>query len=140
MAFKGNKSRITIPLVEMTPMIDIVFLLIIFFMVAAQFAQQAHVELKLPQEQGELHKEQIQKTLVINVLQDGSIIVNKSEGVISIEVLEGVVGDALHSEGTDWNNITVRADENTKAKSLNQVLAVLNKHGLTATNIATETQ
>ena len=109
-------------------------------MVAAQFAQQAHVELKLPQEQGELHKEQIQKTLVINVLQDGLIIVNKSEGAISIEVLEGIVGDALDNEGTDWNNITVRADENTKAKSLNQVLAVLNKHGLTATNIATEMQ
>ena len=41
MPFKRSQSRNNVPVVEMTPMIDIVFLLIIFFMVAAQFAQQA---------------------------------------------------------------------------------------------------
>ena len=53
MAFGSTKSRVIVPIVEMTPMIDIIFLLIIFFMVAAQFAQQARVDLNLPLENGE---------------------------------------------------------------------------------------
>ena len=53
MAFKNNRSRVIVPAIEMTPMIDIIFLLIIFFMVAAQFAREAHVDLNLPSEQGE---------------------------------------------------------------------------------------
>ncbi|MBT4531005.1 MAG: biopolymer transporter ExbD [Phycisphaerae bacterium] len=138
MSFKGSKSRVIIPIVELTPMIDIVFLLIIFFMVAAQFAQQAHVELQLPKEAGEQLKDKAQGVLVINVLRDGSIMVDKNEGSISLAVLEGIVGDSIGTDGADWKNITVRADENTLAKSLNEVLAVLHKFGLSATNIATE--
>ena len=67
MAFKGSNSRVIIPIVEMTPMIDIVFLLIIFFMVAAQFAQQAHVNLNLPDEVGEQKEDKPVSTLVINI-------------------------------------------------------------------------
>ena len=39
--------------VEITPMIDVVFLLIIFFMVTARFARDTRAELNLPQEKGE---------------------------------------------------------------------------------------
>jgi biopolymer transport protein ExbD len=139
MEFKGNKSRVIIPVVEMTPMIDIVFLLIIFFMVAAQFAQQAHIKLDLPTEVGEeiTHKEH--NKLVINILEDGTIIVDKSEGSISLQELESIVGSTLGEDNTSWQNITLRADENALSKSLNEVIGVLHKHGLSATNVATET-
>lgn len=139
MEFKGNKSRVIIPIVEMTPMIDIVFLLIIFFMVAAQFAQQAHVELDLPKEIGEDASDKEQSKLVINILADGSIIVDKTEGAISLQDLETIIGSTLDEPDSNWQNISLRADENSLAQSLNDVISLLHKHGLSATNVATET-
>jgi biopolymer transport protein ExbD len=138
MDFKGSKSRIIIPVVEMTPMIDIVFLLIIFFMVAAQFAQEAHVNLNLPNEKGEQKDTEIQRTLVINILADGSIIIDNSKGKISIEEIDSIIATTVNADGADWNNISIRADEQSTAGTLNEILVILSKHGLSATNIATE--
>jgi len=138
MVFKGSNSRVIIPIVDMTPMIDIVFLLIIFFMVAAQFAQQAHVNLNLPNEVGEQKEGKTKNTLVINILDDGSIVVDNSQGAISIEDIDDIVGEAVNIEGVLWKNITIRADENAQTGVLNEVLVILSKHGLSATNIATE--
>ena len=67
MPFKTKSTRIIIPIVEMTPMIDIIFLLIIFFMVAAQFANQSKVDLQLPKETGEQLKNESPSTLAINI-------------------------------------------------------------------------
>lgn len=138
MVFKGSNSRVIIPIVDMTPMIDIVFLLIIFFMVAAQFAQQAHVNLDLPNEVGERKESNTKSTLVINILDDGSIVVDNSKGAISIEDIDDIVSKAVNIEGVLWKNITIRADENAQTGVLNEVLVILSKHGLSATNIATE--
>jgi len=138
MVFKGSNSRVIIPIVDMTPMIDIVFLLIIFFMVAAQFAQQAHVNLDLPNEVGEQKEGKTKNALVINILDDGSIVVDNSQGAISIEDIDDIVGEAVNIEGVLWKNITIRADENAQTGVLNKVLVILSKHGLSATNIATE--
>jgi len=138
MVFKGSNSRVIIPIVDMTPMIDIVFLLIIFFMVAAQFAQQAHVNLDLPNEVGEQKEGKTKNTLVINILDNGSIVVDNSQGAISIEDIDDIVGEAVNIEGVLWKNITIRADENAQTGVLNKVLVILSKHGLSATNIATE--
>ena len=138
MAFKGSTSRVIIPVVEMTPMIDIVFLLIIFFMVAAQFAQQAHVNLNLPNEKGEQKDTETQNTLVINILADGSIVIDNSKGAISIEEVDTIIATTVNTDGTDWKNISIRADEQATASTLNEVLIILSKHGLSATNIATE--
>jgi biopolymer transport protein ExbD len=122
----------------MTPMIDIVFLLIIFFMVAAQFAQQAHVQLDLPEENGEQNENKTTNSLVINILNDGSLLLDNSQGVIALQEIDDIVAHAVQIKQVDWNNITIRADKNANSRALNEVLVVLNKHGLEATNIATE--
>ena len=138
MPFKGSKSRVIIPVVEMTPMIDIVFLLIIFFMVAAQFAQQAHVNLNLPNEKGEQKESDSQNTLVINILSDGSIVMDNSKGSIPIDEVDEIISASINTDGIHWKNISIRADERATAGTLNEVLVLLSKHGLSATNIATE--
>ena len=107
-------------------------------MVAAQFAQQAHVSLELPEEAGEMNEDKAQSTLVINILDDGSIIVDNSDGVISLSEVDDIVAEAVQASDVDWKNITIRSDENATAASLNEVLVILSKHGLSATNIATE--
>jgi len=60
--------------INMTPMIDMVFLLLIFFLAAASFAkQERHVDIHLPSSSGSKALSEPSKQLVINILQDGGI-------------------------------------------------------------------
>ncbi len=138
MPFKSKTSRIIIPVVEMTPMIDIIFLLIIFFMVAAKFAQQATIDLNLPNEVGEVTPAETPSALIINLTADGEIVLDTPDNIISIEALDARIQSFVDSESATWDLITLRADEYAESSSLNEILRVLNKHGLRATRIATE--
>ncbi|MDP7006519.1 MAG: biopolymer transporter ExbD [Phycisphaerales bacterium] len=138
MAFKHSRTKVIVPVVEMTPMIDIVFLLIIFFMVAAQFAQQARVDLELPMEQGEEVQELGVSVLTINLRSNGEILVENNEDVVSIVELNAMIRNVLMNKENSWQDISIRADKNASTGVLNEVLVLLNKHGLSATKIATE--
>jgi biopolymer transport protein ExbD len=138
MHFKSKKTHDGSSLVEMTPMIDIVFLLIIFFMVAAQFAQQARLDLHLPEERGESQEGSQNAGLVINIREDGGIILDTDSPPITIEELEEQIKAVLLTDGAPWQNLLIRADQNATSTSLNEVLRLLNTHGLSAARIATE--
>lgn len=59
--------------INMTPMIDVVFLLIIFFLVSSHLAQQENaVRLDLPKAVSGLEDETRIDTIVVNVLSDGT--------------------------------------------------------------------
>ncbi|MDP6602089.1 MAG: biopolymer transporter ExbD [Phycisphaerales bacterium] len=126
------------PEVEMTPMIDIVFLLIIFFMVAAQFAQQARLDLDLPRERGEQMESKEESGLVINIGRDGSIVLETDQPAVTLDVLEQRIAQAVASGQPDWQGLMIRADRNADASTLNEVIELLHDQGLSATRIATE--
>ena len=138
MPFRSKTSRIIIPIVEMTPMIDIIFLLIIFFMVAAKFAQQATIDLNLPNEKGEVVPADTPSALIINLTANGEIILDSPDNMISIDALDSRIQSFVDAESATWDLITLRADEHAESSSLNEILRILNKHGLRATRIATE--
>lgn len=57
----------------MTPMIDVVFLLIIFFLVSSHLAkQEANIKLDLPSAQTALENTTDRPQLTLNILDDGS--------------------------------------------------------------------
>ena len=62
---------------NMTPMIDVVFLLIIFFLVSSHLAkQEVHLDLPLPSaESGEKRTDESSPRLTINVLGNGQLVV-----------------------------------------------------------------
>ncbi len=58
--------------INMTPMIDVVFLLIIFFLVSSHLAKQEnHVELALPTAASALDDPETRETLTVNILANG---------------------------------------------------------------------
>jgi biopolymer transport protein ExbD len=61
---------------NMTPMIDVVFLLIIFFLVSSHLAkQETHLQLPLPvADSGNKNVDESTARLTINVLSDGSLL------------------------------------------------------------------
>lgn len=67
-----NKQDRLLP-VDMTPMIDIVFQLLIFFLTTAQLAQFSRAELDLPQEEGEQTEAVEEAGIIVNLLADGTI-------------------------------------------------------------------
>ena len=107
-------------------------------MVAAQFARESNVELNLPAEQGEQDAEHDPSKLVLNILPNGEIVLDNTRGAIDLTELELLVEAVIAEDGATWQNITIRADEDSSTKILNEVLVILNRQGLSATRIATE--
>lgn len=139
MKFGGTRNRDKMLLVDITPMIDVVFLLIIFFMVAAQFARTTRAELDLPQEPGEQEQQAEEAGLVINVLADGSLIVN--EQAVDLEGLVEIVNEevqTVHQGDAKKVKLLIRSDRNNDTSRLNQILNRLEMLGVGAARLATE--
>lgn len=61
--------------VNLTPLIDVVFLLLIFFMVSTSFTKETHLKVDLPQANGEPSSE-LPEQIEILIAVDGSYAVN----------------------------------------------------------------
>lgn len=65
--------------INMTPMIDVVFLLIIFFLVSSHLAKQENtIPLKLPTANSGIDETHNRQSVVVNVLADGSWMIGGS--------------------------------------------------------------
>ena len=95
------ERRVTL---DMSPLMDIVFLLLIFFLVTTTFLPDSGMELELPESTTSSASELT--PTVITVAQDGSIQLDGRD--ISVEELENAVR-ALPP--ADRERITVRADQ-----------------------------
>jgi biopolymer transport protein ExbD len=134
---KKRKDRMLI--IEITPMIDVVFLLIIFFMTTAQFARMTRAEVDLPREKGEQEQEPEEAGLVVNLTADGGIIVAGS--TLTIDGLDDLVADVVArdaEEGGGPTKLLIRADRNADSTALNQLVTRLQAHGIGAARLATE--
>ena len=122
--------RITIPesasaknaSINLTPMIDMVFLLIIFFLVSSNMVQQeSSIPVDLPQAKtGEIQKDNDQsKKIVITVLGDGSIVIGTQ--TMTLDQLEKHL--VLQRQLTfDSLKIRIRADRMTPYGSVEPIM------------------
>ncbi len=80
------------PAINLTPMIDIVFQLIIFFMVGARFTElEKQVDLSVPQVAGAAQLPPTPEKRVINVFRDGRLELNRQP--ITLEALARQLAD-----------------------------------------------
>lgn len=124
--------------VDITGMIDVVFLLIIFFMTTAQFARMTRAEIDLPKEAGEQLESRMSAGIIVNVADDGSIIVERQ--VIGLDRLVRMVAAEVARSGDDPAGVelTVRADRALSAAVLNDIARALAGAGLRGVRLATE--
>jgi biopolymer transport protein ExbD len=73
------------PDINLTPLIDVVFLLLIFFMVSTTFDKESRIKVELPQAATQDEKVEEKKTLDITVDAQGRFYVNQKE-VINTEI------------------------------------------------------
>ena len=138
MRFDARRRKSRLLPVDMTPMIDIVFQLLIFFLTTAQLAQFSRAEMDLPEEAGEQVETAEEAGIIVNVLVDGSIEV---AGEILDDASFAVLAEELVIDHRDDDlsrlRPLVRADRNAPAARLNRVLEMLQAAGVPAVRIAT---
>src|SRR5687768_10886638 len=116
MKFRNARhSRERTMMFDLTPMIDIVFLLIIFFLTTAQFSRMTRADVELAIQPGEQEEAPDEPGIVINVTNDGSIIVDDED--VGITGLQRIIQrEIAHHEGrADMVKTLLRADRRLAA-------------------------
>jgi len=105
---------------DLTPMIDVILLLIIFFMLSSQFATSELRPVDLPRQEGEAPmSESASAKLVIDMDRDGNFSV-LGEPVEAAQVA-GRIAAVQRETGTRHSGVVVRADRAAPASALNRL-------------------
>ena len=127
---KKDKSSFSI---EITPLIDIVFLLVIFFVVTSKVGESQFLSLDLPKTESFNYKT-VQTSNEIVISNDGSIYIN--DKLISINDLEN-----LEQEIFELNNngelLVLSAESESLHVWVITVMDILNKYGFNEIQIRT---
>jgi biopolymer transport protein ExbD len=121
--------------INMTPMIDVVFQLIIFFLVTSHFAkQEAHLPLPLPgADSATALKDDSAPRLVINVTADGTPLF--SGRALSPAELQQRLGERIAELGKD-TEVRIRADRSVAYRHIEPVLLACARAGIWNVNYA----
>lgn len=121
---------------EVTPLIDIVFLLLIFFVLNSQFDKFTSMDLSLPKvNSGQLNKI-TGDNLNIEVTSNGEVVLN---GALLKEFSYLTLDDFIKKNYADSKIAVISADSDTKYQYLVTVMDVLNRNNFDRVEInATE--
>lgn len=120
--------------INLTPMIDVILTLLVFFMTATKFydADENQLEVKVPQVAAAPPLTQPPDDLVINVNESGEIIVGGD--VLTLDQLKTRLAEA--KENYPDQAVTVRADGRTMHQNVADVLSSCYAAGISKTVLA----
>jgi biopolymer transport protein ExbD len=125
---------------DLTPMIDVVLLLIIFFMLTAQFALTLKTPLDLPQEPGASHAELSPTAVVVDLTKDGELRL-AAEPISMAAFLQVIAADLRRIKadggGDKSFDLTIRVDRACPAVHLNTLAGSLTQLGVRNWKLAT---
>jgi biopolymer transport protein ExbD len=123
------------PEVNLTPLIDVVFLLLIFFMVSTTFEQQSRIQIELPEATAEATKPD-DDSLEIIIDAQGRLFIWEEQVVnTELKTLKGAIGKAVgEREGIP---VIIRADAKTPHQAVITALDATSQLGLTRISLAT---
>lgn len=124
------------PEVNMTSLIDVVLLLLIFFMVSTSFVKQSQISIRLPEADSAVIVEEVAEQIDIMITEQGTYLVNNRELVNS---RPETIRNALRKvSGGDSNlPLTISADANARHQHVVTAMDVAGKLGFTRISIAT---
>jgi biopolymer transport protein ExbD len=122
---------------DLTPMIDVVLLLIIFFMLTAQFANTQKTPMELPAEKGTGKLDTSETAVIVDLTRDGELRL-AAEPVGFEEFLQTISNDLRVSKAAGKSlELTVRVDRACAARHLNALAAALTQMGVRNWKLAT---
>ncbi len=120
---------------NLTPLIDVVFLLLIFFMVSTTFEKQSKLKIELP-EASPNAVASAQNDLIIAIAQNGAFYVNNNE-VPNAQISS--LTKALNAVANEQRDmpVIIKADANVAHKHVVMAMDVLANMGFTTVSMAT---
>lgn len=133
MQFEGRRRTGQVP--NLTPLIDIVFLLLVFFMLTSHFVQEQSLNIDLPvADSGEAVTEDNQLEVVLS--PEGHLLID--DHIVEVDNLEAVLRQ--HLDGRDDKLVRVRGDRGAPLGKAVSVLDAARKAGADGVDIVTEQQ
>ena len=125
-----NKSSFSI---EITPLIDIVFLLVIFFVVTSKVGDSQFLSLDLPKTESFQYKT-VQSVNEIMIIGDGSVFINNK--LFNIDDLNDLE-QAIFELENNKNSLILSAESTALHLWVITVMDILNKNGFNEVQIRT---
>lgn len=133
MFFRQKKQEIT---VNLTPLIDVVFLLLIFFMVSTSFTRETQIKLELPKASVE-PLETKPESLEISIDKEGRYFVN-GKGLVnkSLDTLKAAIKPTINANKDVA--VIISADANTPYQSVVTAMDATSQLGVINLQMATQ--
>ena len=122
---------------DLTPMVDVVMLLIIFFTLTTHFAKTQLSPMDLPKEPGQQSPAEQQASLTVDLKEDGRMSVLGSEVDIA-GILKIVQAETMRSGANI--DLVVRAERRAPARHLNRLADALAGIGVKQWKLATSAE
>mgnify|MGYP001328870244 FL=1 len=126
----NNKSSFSI---EITPLIDIVFLLVIFFVVTSKVGDSQFLSLELPKTESFQYKT-VQSSNEIVIISNGTIYIN--DIVFNVNDYEEL-DQAIFELENNGNSIILSAESDSLHVWVITIMDILNKYGFNEVQIRT---
>jgi biopolymer transport protein ExbD len=123
------------PEIGLTPLIDVVFLLLIFFMVSTTFEHQSRIQIELPEATAEATAQEDDKLEILVDAQGRYFIGDQQVINTELRTLKTAISKAVGDRGE--LPVTIRADANTPHQAVIRVLDATSQLGLTRISLAT---
>jgi biopolymer transport protein ExbD len=121
--------------VNLTPLIDVVFLLLIFFMVSTSFTRETQIELELPKASGE-QLETANEVVEISIDGEGNFYVNKKPLInTQIDTLRRAI--QKESKGDNSLPLIISADAKAPYQSVVAAMDAAGQEGFSNLKMAT---
>lgn len=122
-------------LISISPLVDVLFILIIFFLVATKFAEEERdVPLQLPRATEGSSLSATPDVAIINVREDGSIFLGNKP--ITLTDLQAAMAESVATNPAQ--KVLVRGDENARHGTVAQAVLACHNAGVAEANIGYE--
>lgn len=137
MNFTRRQHKGSIALFDMTPMIDVVLQLIIFFMYTSSFAQMSRTPIDLPEEPGDKAERLAPETVTIDIDARGQLLVEGEP--LSLDEIARFVQLEIDSapDDPDAVGVLIRPDRSLPSGAVNRIAQRLTELGVRRWKVAT---
>ncbi len=118
--------------INITPMLDVVFIMLIFFIVTTSFVKETGVDISRPSNS---NAKQVKKgNILVAIKDDGAIWINKQE--VDLRAVRSRV-EKMHAENPEASAVII-ADRGSRTGDLVQVMDQIKSAGVESISIAAE--
>lgn len=121
---------------DLTPMIDVVLQLIIFFMFTSQLGQVTQTQIDLPIEPGEKTPASAAPSFVLDMTESGELLL-EARPISLVQFFRLVDLEIRRAGGPEQVSILIRPDRLAAAQHLNDLASRLRERGVTRWKIGT---